>query len=142
MLPPDPEVLTGSLSGGNQQKVLLARVLGDQPKVLILHEPTQGVDEATRRGLIDRVREAAVGGAAVLYVSSDIEEVAGCADRVLVFRKGAVVEQTGGGLHRVDDIYAASYRTGPGAAPGGRRRVEPIPTPSDAVRSIDEGEPS
>jgi ABC-type sugar transport system ATPase subunit len=140
VLPSDPEVLTGSLSGGNQQKVLLARVLGDQPKVLILHEPTQGVDEATRRGLVDRVREAAAGGAAVLYVSSDIEEVAGCADRVLVFRKGAVVEQISGGLDRVDDIYAASYLTGPGAEPGGGGQADPPASTSTSVRSIDEGE--
>jgi ABC-type sugar transport system ATPase subunit len=108
--------------------------------VLILHEPTQGVDEATRRGLVDRVREAAAGGAAVLYVSSDIEEVAGCADRVLVFRKGAVVEQISGGLDRVDDIYAASYLTGPGAEPGGGGQADPPASTSTSVRSIDEGE--
>jgi ribose transport system ATP-binding protein len=138
--PPDPEMLTGSLSGGNQQKVLLARVLGDQPKVLILHEPTQGVDEATRRGLVDRVREAAAAGAAVLYVSSDIEEVAGCADRVLVFRKGAIVEQIDGGLARVDDIYAASYLAGPAAEPGGEVQPDPPEPTSTSVRFIDEGE--
>jgi ABC-type sugar transport system ATPase subunit len=140
VIPPDPEMLTGSLSGGNQQKVLLARVLGDQPKVLILHEPTQGVDEATRRGLVDRVREAAAGGAAVLYVSSDIEEVAGCADRVLVCRKGAIVEQIDGGLSRVDDIYAASYLQGPATEPGGEVQPDPPESASTSVRFIDEGE--
>jgi ribose transport system ATP-binding protein len=140
VLPPDPEVLIGSLSGGNQQKVLLARVLGDQPKVLILHEPTQGVDEATRRGLVERVREAAAGGAVVLYVSSDIEEVAGCADRVLVFRNGAIVEQIDGGLARVDDIYAASYRAGSAAEPRDEVPVDQPESTSTSVRSIDEGE--
>jgi ABC-type sugar transport system ATPase subunit len=142
VLPPDPESLISNLSGGNQQKVLLARVLGDQPKVLILHEPTQGVDEGTRRGLIERVRGAAAGGAVVLYVSSDIEEVAGCADRVLVFRKGEIVTETEGGLSRVDDIYAASYRAGTDAEPESASGGRPTPTTATHGRPSDEGGPS
>jgi ribose transport system ATP-binding protein len=142
VLPPDPETLIGNLSGGNQQKVLLARVLGDQPKVLILHEPTQGVDEGTRRGLIERVRGAAAAGTVVLYVSSDIEEVAGCSDRVLVFRKGEIVAETEGGLSRVDDIYAASYRSATELAldfSSTTDRPQPLATRG---RPSDEGEPS
>lgn len=114
----DPEVSIAALSGGNQQKVLLARILEDHPKVIILHEPTQGVDEGTRRGLINLVRQAADNGAAVLYVSSDIEEVVGCSDRVLVFRDGAFITETSGGLAHLDEIYAASYLSGPAAAVG------------------------
>jgi ribose transport system ATP-binding protein len=109
---PNAESPVAALSGGNQQKVLLARVLEDRPTVLILHEPTQGVDEATRRDLVAHVRRAAKDGAAVLYVSSDIEEVAGCSDRVLVFRKGSVVAEVVGGLAHIDDMYAAGYATG------------------------------
>jgi ABC-type sugar transport system ATPase subunit len=142
VLPPDPESLISSLSGGNQQKVLLARVLGDQPKVLILHEPTQGVDEGTRRALIERVRGAAAGGAVVLYVSSDIEEVAGCADRVLVFRKGEIVAETEGGLAQVDDIYAASYRSATDLAPDQSSAADgPLPSATRG-RPSDEGERS
>lgn len=107
-----PDAPIGSLSGGNQQKVLLARVLEDQPKVLILHEPTQGVDEPTRRALIEIVRGAARAGTAVLYVSCDVDEVAGAADRVLVLRDGRCVHESPGGLDRADAIYAASYLTG------------------------------
>ncbi len=107
-----PEIPVGALSGGNQQKVLLARVLEDRPKVLILHEPTQGVDEPTRRSLIEIVREAARAGTAVLYVSCDADEVAGAADRVLVVREGRGVHETPGGLDHADEIYAASYLSG------------------------------
>jgi ribose transport system ATP-binding protein len=108
-----PEVAMSALSGGNQQKVLLARVLEDKPRLLILHEPTQGVDEGTRRALIEVVRATADAGTAVLYVSSDIDEVAGCSDRVLVLREGTVVRETTGGLNQIDEIYAASYLSGP-----------------------------
>ena len=110
------EAPIGSLSGGNQQKVLLARVLEDRPKVLILHEPTQGVDEPTRRALIEIVREAAAAGTAVLYVSCDIDEVAGASDRVLVLREGRSVHEFVGGLDQADEIYAASYLTGSAAS--------------------------
>lgn len=109
-----PDAPIGSLSGGNQQKVLLARVLEDEPKVLILHEPTQGVDEPTRRTLIEIVRESARAGTAVLYVSCDVDEVAGAADRVLVLRDGRCVHESPGGLDHADEIYAASYLTGAG----------------------------
>jgi ribose transport system ATP-binding protein len=115
--PPDSEALMSTLSGGNQQKVLLARVLEDHPKVLVLHEPTQGVDEGTRRSLIELVRQTAAGGTAVLYVSSDIEEVAGCSDRVLVFRRGQIVAESDGGLTHIDEIYSACYLTAPASNP-------------------------
>ncbi len=108
---PHPDVPISTLSGGNQQKVLLARVLEDNPKVLLLHEPTEGVDEMTRRDLVALIRKAAANGTAVLYVSSDIEEVAGCSDRVLVVRDGAIVAEFPRGPDMVDSLYAASYLT-------------------------------
>lgn len=113
--PPDPEVATADLSGGNQQKVLLARALADKPKVLILHEPTQGVDEGARRGLVEAIRSAAAAGTAVLYVSADIEEVAAGSDRVLVIRNGTIAANLPGGLSRSDDIYAVSHLGAPAA---------------------------
>lgn len=106
---PDAPITT--LSGGNQQKVLLARILEDRPKVLLLHEPTEGVDEMTRRDLVALIRKVAAEGTAVLYVSSDIDEVAGCSDRVLVARDGAIVAEFPGGPDRVDGMYAACYLT-------------------------------
>lgn len=112
-----PDVPVSALSGGNQQKVLLARALEHQPRLLLLHEPTQGVDEATRRDLLAHVRAVADRGAAVIYVSADIDEVAGAADRVLVVREGQVVHQTRGGLDQVDELYAASHLSTPSSAP-------------------------
>ncbi len=109
VVPRDTELLVGTLSGGNQQKVLLARVMEDRPQVLILHEPTQGVDEGTRRSLMALVRRAADDGAAVVYVSSDIEEVAEVSDRVLVVRDGRLVDEVAGGPEHADDVYGACY---------------------------------
>lgn len=106
-----PDVSVASLSGGNQQDVLLARVLQDQPRVLILHEPTQGVDEPTRRALIEVIRTAAQAGTAVLCISCDIDEVApgqptafSCSERVDASTRPPVDEHA-------DEIYAASYLT-------------------------------
>jgi ABC-type sugar transport system ATPase subunit len=107
--PLDPELPMSALSGGNQQKVLFARVLEHRPRILVLHEPTQGVDETTRRALMRRVRDLVDGGLGVLYVSSDAEEVAECADRVLVMRRGSLVAEMPGGLEHLDEIYAACY---------------------------------
>lgn len=106
---PQPDIPIATLSGGNQQKVLLARVLEDCPKVLVLHEPTEGVDEMTRRDLVQLVRKAASAGAAVVYVSSDIDEVAECSDRVLVMRDGDIVSEFTKSPDAADNIYAASY---------------------------------
>ncbi|MGI8901356.1 MAG: hypothetical protein ACR2HA_10590, partial [Nocardioides sp.] len=91
---------------------LFARVLEHDPRILLLHEPTQGVDENTRRALIQRVRRLVDEGLGVLYVSSDAEEVAECADRVLVMRRGTLVSELPGGLDHLDEIYAASYAAG------------------------------
>jgi ribose transport system ATP-binding protein len=89
------------LSGGNQQKVVLARWLRMNPRVLIMDEPTQGVDVTSAATIHDEVREAAASGCAVLISSSDAEELAALCHRVLVLRRGRVsAELTGGGLSR------------------------------------------
>src|SRR6185436_3967279 len=78
------------LSGGNQQKVVLSKWLETRPKVLILDEPTKGVDLAAKAELQAIVRELASGGTAVILISSELEEVRQMADRILVFRAGRV----------------------------------------------------
>ena len=80
-----------TLSGGNQQKVVLARWLLRDCKVLLLDEPTRGVDVGARSEIYALVRRLADAGVAVVVVSSEIEEVLGLADQVLVMREGAVV---------------------------------------------------
>ncbi len=82
-----------TLSGGNQQKVVLARWLLRDCRVLLLDEPTRGVDVGARSELYQLVRSLADSGVAVVVVSSEIEEVLGLADRVLVVREGAVVHE-------------------------------------------------
>ncbi|MEU9563923.1 sugar ABC transporter ATP-binding protein [Streptomyces sp. NPDC048161] len=91
-----PEQKVGELSGGNQQKVLLARWLCLEPKVLLLDEPTRGIDvgaKAEVQGLID---ELALEGLAVLLISSDIEELIEGADRIVVLRGGSVAGELAG----------------------------------------------
>src|SRR6187200_187428 len=78
-------------SGGNQQKVVLARWLLKGCRVLLLDEPTRGVDVGARSELYALIRELADSGVAVLLVSSEVPEVLGLSDRVLVLREGVVV---------------------------------------------------
>ncbi|WP_067488810.1 sugar ABC transporter ATP-binding protein [Actinomadura hibisca] len=91
--PPDPDRPVATLSGGNQQKVVLARwLLGDR-RLLVLDEPTRGVDVGARAELYGVVRELAARGIGVLLVSSEVPEVLGLADRVLVVREGRIVHE-------------------------------------------------
>jgi len=93
---PNAEVRVMRLSGGNQQKVLLARWLAHESKVLVLEEPTRGVDIATKAEIYRVLRQLADDGVAVLVISSDLEEVALVGDRVLVMRNGALVAELQG----------------------------------------------
>ena len=87
-----PEAPGGSLSGGNQQKVSVARWLATTPKLLILDEPTQGVDVGAKSEIHKIIRQLAKEGLAVLMISSDLPEVLGMSDRVAVMRGGKLVE--------------------------------------------------
>jgi rhamnose transport system ATP-binding protein len=86
-----PEAPGHSLSGGNQQKVSLARWLATKPKVLILDEPTQGVDVGAKSEIHKIVRRLAKDGLAVLMISSDLPEILGMSDRIAVMRGGTIV---------------------------------------------------
>lgn len=97
-----------SLSGGNQQKVLLARaLLNEQAKLLLADEPTQGVDVGARAEIYRILRRAADSGAGVVIVSSDIRELEGLCDRVVVFSSGQVVAELSGSEVREDAIAHA-----------------------------------
>jgi ribose transport system ATP-binding protein len=97
--PTDPDVKVKHLSGGNQQKVVIARWLLCDTKVLVLDEPTQGVDVAARAEIHEAIRAVAASGAAVLVASAEVEEIVELADRVLVVRSGAIAAE-----FRGDDI--------------------------------------
>ncbi|WP_069113788.1 ATP-binding cassette domain-containing protein [Jiangella alba] len=89
--PPDVDRAVRTLSGGNQQKIVLARWLLRECRVLLLDEPTRGVDVGARSEIYALVRRLADDGVAVVLVSSEVPEVLGLADRVLVLREGVVV---------------------------------------------------
>ncbi len=93
--PPVPSARAVNLSGGNQQKVLFARWLFRNPRVLILDEPTRGVDVAARAAIHRLINNLAAEGTAVLLISSEIEEVLGLAHRVLVMRRGSITREFG-----------------------------------------------
>ena len=85
---PDVEMTVGMLSGGNQQKVMLAKWLNMQPDLLIVDEPTRGIDVGSKAEVHDLIRAFAAAGGAVLVVSSDLPEVLAMGDRILVMREG------------------------------------------------------
>ncbi len=84
------EDIVGDLSGGNQQKVVLAKWIGAGPKVLILDEPTRGVDVGAKREIYQLINELADRGVAIIVVSSDLPEVMGISDRILVIHEGKI----------------------------------------------------
>lgn len=85
-----PEQIAKSLSGGNQQKVVIAKWLGIEPEVLILDEPTRGVDVGAKKEIYSIINELAEKGVAIIMISSELPEVIGMADRVLVMHEGRI----------------------------------------------------
>ncbi|MER5887939.1 sugar ABC transporter ATP-binding protein [Streptomyces sp. NPDC001941] len=112
-----PEQKVGELSGGNQQKVLLARWLCLAPKVLLLDEPTRGIDVGAKAEVQALIDELAQEGLAVLLISSDVEELIEGADRIVVLRAGATVDELLGDDVREDALLAALADHAPPATP-------------------------
>jgi ribose transport system ATP-binding protein len=91
--PPEPERVIATLSGGNQQKVIVARWMEAGSRLLVLEEPTFGVDVGSKAEIYHLLQQALDGGLAVLLISSDFEEVAGICHRALIFDRGRVVAE-------------------------------------------------
>ncbi len=108
--PRNPTLPVGVLSGGNQQKVLLAKWLACEPKVLIVDEPTRGVDVGAKQGIHDLILEAAASGIGVLLISSELEELTGLAHRILVVRKGKIAGEFEGSFDS-EEIMMAAFGT-------------------------------
>jgi galactofuranose transport system ATP-binding protein len=102
-----PEQRVGELSGGNQQKVMLARWLAMSPKVLLLDEPTRGIDVGAKAEVQALVDELAAQGLGIVLVSSDLEELVEGADRVVVLREGAQVAELRGDQVTADAVMTA-----------------------------------
>jgi ribose transport system ATP-binding protein len=88
----DPKMAATKLSGGNQQKIVIAKWLGTEPKVLMMDEPTAGVDIGTKSEILDMVRGIADDGKGVIFISSELPELLAVSDRILVLRNGEVVK--------------------------------------------------
>lgn len=106
--PPRPRMPVVQLSGGNQQKVVLAKWLLTNPRVLILDEPTRGVDMATRVDVYRMIDELSKNGIGVLFISSDLTEVLGATDRVLVMRQGRLVAEVRSGETTENEVLSHS----------------------------------
>ena len=107
---PSPDRAITTLSGGNQQKVLLARWLALAPRVLLLNDPTRGVDQRTRETLYEVFRDLARNeGMALVVLSTEIEELLRLCDRVLVFREQHVVARLAGVSISQDKVIAAMF---------------------------------
>ncbi len=119
--PRNPDVLIKNLSGGNQQKVLLARWLITEPRLFILDEPTRGIDVGAKAQIQKLVADLAADGMGVLFISAELDEVARISDRIAVLRDGYNVAQIAGGCGVSDLtnlIAGASPQSGPaGASP-------------------------
>ena len=133
--PNDPSLPYGALSGGNQQKALLAKWFQTEPRLLLLDEPTQGVDVGARQQIFGLIRTAVEErGMHVLCASSDYEQLAAICDRVIVFGRGRVWrELVGDELTKeriIEQCYAAMAARSPGSS---RERGDRAPPSRDAA---------
>jgi ABC-type sugar transport system ATPase subunit len=104
----DPEVRASTLSGGNQQKLLFARALSAKPRLLILDEPTHGVDVGTKRETYDLIRALAGEGIAIWFISSEVEEIVELATRILVVHQGRIAGELPAGS-TIADVLARNF---------------------------------
>jgi ribose transport system ATP-binding protein len=103
-----PEQLAGTLSGGNQQKVIFGKMLLTEARVLLLYDPTRGVDVGTKGEIFQLMRDLAAKGYAILFYSSDLPELVHVADRVMVLRGGRVVAMLEGDRNTEEGILRAA----------------------------------
>jgi ribose transport system ATP-binding protein len=103
--PADPERPVGTLSGGNQQKALLARALRLSPSILVLDEPTQGIDVGAKSAIYELLREAAARGTAVLICTAEPEDLPDVCHRVVVMRRGTLADELTGSYLNQHDLF-------------------------------------
>ena len=117
----DPDNSIDSLSGGNQQKVVVAKGLMTEPKVLLLDEPTRGIDVGAKSEIFQIMSRLAQEGFGIVFVSSELKEVMAMSDRILVLSKGEVVAEFEGDRATEKELVDASA-IGHGPAVGADRR--------------------
>jgi ABC-type sugar transport system ATPase subunit len=114
--PNNPSIQALRMSGGNQQKLVLGRWLMQNPKLLILDEPTRGVDVGARAEIYTLLQKLRNDGVAILMISSDLPEILSQADRILVMAKGRIVGELDGASATEEAIIALAFRTDAEAA--------------------------
>lgn len=108
--PKNPDIAVGALSGGNQQKVVLAKEVLGNPRLLLLDEPTRGVDVGAKGEIYTRLRKLASEGLGILIASSEMPELIGLCDRIVVLRNGSSVAEFSGGVSEHEVLAAANGR--------------------------------
>ena len=139
--PAATEIPVGALSGGNQQKVVIAKWLMAEPRIILLNDPTRGIDVGTKQEIYQLLRRLADAGAAILFYSTDYDELIGCCDRVLVLYDGAIKRELVGAEITERALIAApsispTSRTArqPGRGRNERLALRLQPEPRDAAR--------
>ncbi|CAN5370830.1 sugar ABC transporter ATP-binding protein [soil metagenome] len=107
----------GQLSGGNQQKVVIGKWLEIQPRLVLLDDPTRGVDIGAKREIYQLIREMADGGGTILFRSTELSELRGLADRILVFYRGRLTTECPPGIASHDLLHAVNTGSLPAASP-------------------------
>ncbi|WP_407051996.1 sugar ABC transporter ATP-binding protein [Methyloraptor flagellatus] len=107
-----PDIPVGALSGGNQQKVVIAKWLMTEPRIILLNDPTRGIDVGTKQEIYRLLRRLADEGAAILYYSTDYDELIGCCNRVLVMYDGRVTAELTGDRITEHNLIASALDVG------------------------------
>jgi ribose transport system ATP-binding protein len=110
------EIPVGALSGGNQQKVVIAKWLMRHPRIILLNDPTRGIDVGTKQEIYQLLRRIAGEGAAILFYSTDYDELIGCCDRVLVLYDGAIKRELVGEEITEHALIASALNVAPAEA--------------------------
>ena len=118
-----PEVAVGTLSGGNQQKVVIAKWLMTDAKIILLNDPTRGIDVGTKQEIYQLLRRLADAGSSILFYTTDYDELIGCCDRVVILYDGHIVRELSGAALTEHNIIASALNLAVDAAvPGETHR--------------------
>ncbi|MFZ4614823.1 MAG: sugar ABC transporter ATP-binding protein [Rectinemataceae bacterium] len=106
-----PKALVSSISGGNQQKVVLGNWLNTKPRIVLMDEPSRGIDVKAKQQVFEIIWKEAARGVSFVFVSSELEEIIDVCDRILVIRDGTIVEEFDAGLIATNDLYSICMGT-------------------------------
>ena len=107
-----PEQACGNLSGGNQQKVVISKWLASEPKILILDEPTRGIDVGAKHEIYQLMRKLASEGVSIMFISSDLPEIINMSSRVVVMHEGEIATVLDGAEEEFTQVKIMRYATG------------------------------